>query len=94
MPEEWTKETPQSPTKKPSRWIWYWDPADEAPCVMELWPKRSLIHKKGWWGSFVDSPLSNPLKGEGIKVKLPPPQIQFKGDGLLATKNDALSDKK
>jgi len=85
MREEWTRELPEAPTTKPSKWVWFWGDSDTEPTVMELWPNRYLRHKQpGWWGSEVFIPESNPLKGEGIKI--PPPQIEFKGDGLLTKK--------
>ena len=85
MNEEWTRETPEVPTRKPSTFIWYWDEKDPEPTVMELWPNRSVAHKKGFWGLvIVPAPRTNPIKGEGIKVD--PPQIEFKGDGLLTGK--------
>ena len=67
--EEWTRELPEVPTKKPSAYRWFWPDTDLEPTAMELWPNRYLLHlRPGYWGvANIDKPLTNPLKGEGIK---------------------------
>lgn len=65
---EWTKEAPEVPTSGAATYIWYWELSEKAPSVQELWVNRYLKQKKGWWATTIlPAPLTNPLKGEGIK---------------------------
>lgn len=59
---KWTKEHPEPPFKKPSRWYWFIFDSEDEMVVMEVWPERKCW-PDGLWGPEVippEHPLEKP----------------------------------
>lgn len=62
MKNNWTKEHPDPPTKKPSDWYWFIFDGEEEEAIIEVWPGRAYW-PNGLWGPLVkDRPKGPKLK--------------------------------